>query len=55
VIELAKWEKFNGRQPAPRLGGYLGPAFVGTASAIADQMEEWLVRDRVWPKRTFAQ
>jgi hypothetical protein len=45
AIELAKREKFNVRQLAQRLGEYSSPAFVGTASAIADQMEKWLVSD----------
>ncbi len=33
------------RQLAQRLGGYAGPAFVGTPQTIADTMEEWLMTD----------
>jgi alkanesulfonate monooxygenase SsuD/methylene tetrahydromethanopterin reductase-like flavin-dependent oxidoreductase (luciferase family) len=42
VIELARREGFTVRQLAQRLGGYGGLAFVGTATSIADEMQEWL-------------
>ena len=45
VIELAEREKLNVRQLAQRLGGYAGPAFVGTAATIADEMEQWLITE----------
>ncbi|RJG40551.1 LLM class flavin-dependent oxidoreductase [Mesorhizobium sp. DCY119] len=45
VIELAREENLTVRQLAQRLGGYSGLAFVGTAKAIADEMEEWLVSE----------
>ncbi|NGN40422.1 LLM class flavin-dependent oxidoreductase [Mesorhizobium sp. CGMCC 1.15528] len=45
VIELAREEDLTVRQLAQRLGGYSGLAFVGTAKAIADEMEEWLVSE----------
>jgi FMN-dependent oxidoreductase (nitrilotriacetate monooxygenase family) len=41
VIELARRENLSVRRLAQRLGGYGGLAFVGTASTIADEMEEW--------------
>jgi FMN-dependent oxidoreductase (nitrilotriacetate monooxygenase family) len=44
VIDLADREKLNVRRLAQRLGGYAGLAFVGTPQTIADEMEEWLVR-----------
>ena len=43
VVELARRENLTVRQLAQRLGGYSGLAFVGTASTIADEMEEWLL------------
>jgi alkanesulfonate monooxygenase SsuD/methylene tetrahydromethanopterin reductase-like flavin-dependent oxidoreductase (luciferase family) len=33
------------RQLALRLGGYGGPAILGTPQMIADQMEEWLLSE----------
>ncbi|MBB3181464.1 LLM class flavin-dependent oxidoreductase [Variovorax sp. Sphag1AA] len=42
VIALARREGLTVRQLAQRLGGYGGLAFVGTASTIADEMQEWL-------------
>jgi alkanesulfonate monooxygenase len=43
IVELARRENLTVRQLAQRVGGYSGPAFVGTPSTIADQMEEWLL------------
>lgn len=31
------------RQPAQRLGGHDGLAFIGTRRSIAEEMEQWLV------------
>jgi FMN-dependent oxidoreductase (nitrilotriacetate monooxygenase family) len=45
VVELAEREGLTIRQLAQRLGGYSGLEMVGTASAIADQMEQWLVEE----------
>jgi len=45
AIELAKRENLSVRQLAQRLGGYGGLAFVGSASTIADEMEEWLLSE----------
>ncbi len=45
VLALAERENLNVRQLAGRLGGYSGLAMVGTASMIADQMEQWLLGD----------
>ncbi|MET0278741.1 MAG: LLM class flavin-dependent oxidoreductase [Pseudorhodoplanes sp.] len=42
VIDLAKRTGMTVRQLAQRLGGYSGLAFVGTATTIADEMEQWL-------------
>jgi FMN-dependent oxidoreductase (nitrilotriacetate monooxygenase family) len=42
VIALAQTEGLTVRQLAQRLGGYGGLSFVGTATTIADQMQEWL-------------
>jgi FMN-dependent oxidoreductase (nitrilotriacetate monooxygenase family) len=42
AISLAKRDNLTVRQLAQRLGGYGGPALIGTPSMIADQMEEWL-------------
>ena len=42
AIELARRENLTVRQLAQRLGGYGGLQFIGTATDIADQMEEWL-------------
>jgi alkanesulfonate monooxygenase len=41
AIDLARRENLTVRRLAQRLGGYGGLAFVGTASTIADEMEEW--------------
>jgi alkanesulfonate monooxygenase len=45
AVELAAREKLTVRQLAQRVGGYAGLSFVGTAKTIADEMEEWLVRE----------
>jgi FMN-dependent oxidoreductase (nitrilotriacetate monooxygenase family) len=45
VVGLAQREKLSVRQLAQRLGGFSGLAFVGTPRTIADEMEEWLVRE----------
>ncbi len=42
AIALAQRENLTVRQLAQRLGGYAGPALLGTPAIIADQMEEWL-------------
>jgi alkanesulfonate monooxygenase len=42
TIALAQRENLTVRQLAQRLGGYAGPALLGTPEIIADQMEEWL-------------
>src|SRR6478735_3467300 len=42
AIGLAQRENLTVRQLAQRLGGYSGPALLGTPAMIADQMEEWL-------------
>ena len=42
AIALARREKLTVRQLAQRLGGYAGPAILGTPAMIADQMQEWL-------------
>lgn len=42
AMALAQRENLTVRQLAQRLGGYAGPALVGTPAIIADQMEEWL-------------
>ncbi len=45
AIDLAKRENLTVRQLAQRIGGHSGLQMVGTAAAIADQMEEWLVTE----------
>jgi alkanesulfonate monooxygenase len=45
IIALARREQLTVRQLAQRLGGYAGLAFVGTATSIADDMEEWLTTE----------
>lgn len=45
VIELGRRENLTVRQIAGRLGGYGGLGMLGTASMIADQMEEWLLTE----------
>jgi alkanesulfonate monooxygenase len=45
AIALARRENLTVRQLAQRLGGYGGPALVGTPAMIADQMEEWLLAE----------
>ena len=45
VIELGRRENLTVRQIAGRLGGYGGLGMLGTASMIADQMEEWLATE----------
>ena len=47
AIDLAKRENLTVRQLAQRLGGYGGPALLGTPAMIADQMEEWLETRRL--------
>ena len=42
VMTVARREGLTVRQLAQRLGGWGGLAFVGTASSIADEMQEWL-------------
>ncbi|MEK1940534.1 MAG: LLM class flavin-dependent oxidoreductase [Pseudomonas sp.] len=42
VQQLAERDNLTVRQLAQRLGGYAGLAFVGTATDIADEMQEWL-------------
>jgi alkanesulfonate monooxygenase len=42
AIALGQRENLTVRQLAQRLGGYAGPALLGTPAMIADQMEEWL-------------
>jgi FMN-dependent oxidoreductase (nitrilotriacetate monooxygenase family) len=42
AIALGRRENLTVRQLAQRLGGYGGPALIGTPGMIADQMEEWL-------------
>ncbi len=42
AITLARSENLTVRQLALRLGGYGGPALLGTPQMIADQMEDWL-------------
>ena len=42
AMALAAREGLTVRQLAQRLGGYAGPALIGTPAMIADQMEEWL-------------
>ena len=42
AVALAQRENLTVRQLAQRLGGYGGPAILGTPAMIADQMEEWL-------------
>jgi alkanesulfonate monooxygenase len=44
-MALAAREDLTVRQLAQRLGGYSGPALLGTPAMIADQMEEWLLTD----------
>jgi len=45
IIELARRENLCIRELAQKAGSYSGLAFVGTARAIADEMEAWLVTD----------
>jgi FMN-dependent oxidoreductase (nitrilotriacetate monooxygenase family) len=45
AIDLARREQLTVRQLAQRLGGYSGLAMVGTPASIADEMEEWLLRE----------
>ncbi|MDU2924643.1 LLM class flavin-dependent oxidoreductase, partial [Bradyrhizobium sp.] len=42
LVDIAARDKLTVRQLAQRVGGYGGLAFVGTATTIADQMQEWL-------------
>jgi FMN-dependent oxidoreductase (nitrilotriacetate monooxygenase family) len=45
VIDRARRDNLTVRQLAQIAGGYGGLSMVGTASTIADQMEEWLFTD----------
>ncbi|TYQ30972.1 LLM class flavin-dependent oxidoreductase [Pseudanabaena sp. UWO310] len=45
IVSLAQRENLTIRQLAQRIGSYGGLAFVGTAKAIADQMEQWLFEE----------
>ncbi len=45
AMALGKREGLTVRQLAQRLGGYAGPALIGTPAMIADQMEEWLTTE----------
>jgi alkanesulfonate monooxygenase len=45
AVALARRENLTVRQLAQRLGGYAGLAFVGTATIIADEMEQWLAEE----------
>ncbi|MBO0710511.1 MAG: LLM class flavin-dependent oxidoreductase [Acetobacteraceae bacterium] len=45
VLALARRENLTVRQIAQRIGGYGGLAMVGTPQTIAEQMEEWLLRE----------
>jgi FMN-dependent oxidoreductase (nitrilotriacetate monooxygenase family) len=42
AIRLATRENLTVRQLAQRMGGYSGLAMVGTATTIADEMEQWM-------------
>jgi alkanesulfonate monooxygenase len=42
---LARRENLTVRQLAERVGSYGGLAFVGTPASIAEEMEEWLVKE----------
>ena len=43
VVQTANEEGLPVRQLAQRLGGFSGPAIMGTPKMIADEMEEWLI------------
>ena len=43
AIAIAQRDNLTVRQLAQRMGGYAGPAIIGTPGMIADQMEEWLM------------
>jgi alkanesulfonate monooxygenase len=45
AIGLARRENLTVKQLAQRQGGYGGLAFVGTAAAIADEMQTWLEQE----------
>jgi FMN-dependent oxidoreductase (nitrilotriacetate monooxygenase family) len=45
MIDLARAGNLTIRQLAQKAGSYSGLAFVGTASSIADEMEQWLVEE----------
>ena len=45
MIDRARRDNLTVRQLAQIAGGYGGLSMVGTASTIADQMEEWLFTD----------
>jgi alkanesulfonate monooxygenase len=43
LVDVSARDNLTVRQLAQRVGGYGGLSFVGTATTIADQMEEWLM------------
>src|ERR1700691_4945150 len=45
AIALGRKENLTVRELAQRLGGFSGLAMVGTATTIADEMEEWLMTE----------
>ena len=45
AIALGKRENLTVRQLAQRLGGFGGLAMIGTATSVADEMEEWLTTE----------
>lgn len=45
AIRLAERENLTVRQLAQRIGGHTGLSMVGTATTIADSMEEWLTQE----------
>lgn len=45
LVSLAQRENLTIRQLAQQVGSYNGLAFVGTAEAIANEMEQWLVEE----------
>ena len=52
VIEWASRDNLTIRQLAQRVGGYSGLEMIGTPTMIADQMEQWLVEERIrWLQR----
>ena len=45
IVASARRDNLTIRQLAQRAGSYSGPAFVGTARSIADEMERWLYEE----------